>query len=56
MKNILLEKFNTPFETVPFDKIKPQDFIPAINESIAMAKKRIADIKANPEAEFPKRR
>jgi peptidyl-dipeptidase Dcp len=51
MKNILLEKFNTPFETVPFDKIKPQDFIPAINESIAMAKKRIADIKANPEAE-----
>ncbi len=45
--NILLQKFNTPFETVPFDEIKPQDFLPAIKEAILMAKKRIEEIKNN---------
>jgi peptidyl-dipeptidase Dcp len=49
--NILLEKFNTPFDTVPFNKIKPDDFLPAIKESITLAKKRIEDIKANKEPE-----
>lgn len=49
--NVLLEKFNTPFETVPFDKIKPQDFMPAITEAIKMAKKNIEAIKNNKEEE-----
>ena len=44
---ILLEKFNTPFETVPFDKIKPEHFLPAAKEAIVLAKKRIEDIKSN---------
>ena len=46
--NILLSKFNTPFETVPFDKIKSEDYLPALKEAIASAKKRIEDIKKNP--------
>ncbi|MDD4973214.1 MAG: M3 family metallopeptidase [Bacteriovorax sp.] len=50
-KNILLQKFKTPFETVPFDQIKPQDFLPAIKEAIVMAKKRIEAIKLNTEPE-----
>ncbi|MGZ3787531.1 MAG: M3 family metallopeptidase [Bacteriovorax sp.] len=49
--NILLEKFQTPFETVPFDKIKPADFMPAITEAIKMAKKNIEAIKSNTEEE-----
>lgn len=49
--NILLEKFKTPFETVPFDQIKPADFMPAIKEAIVRAKKNIETIKTNTEAE-----
>ena len=45
--NILLSKFNTPFETVPFDKIKPEDYLPALKEAISIAKKRIEEIKKN---------
>lgn len=51
MTNILLQKFTTPFDTVPFDKISPHDFLPALKESIAVAKKRIEDIKNNKETE-----
>jgi peptidyl-dipeptidase Dcp len=49
--NILLKKFTTPFETVPFDKIKPEDFLPAAHAAIATAKERIEAIKNNKEAE-----
>ncbi|MBP9680972.1 MAG: M3 family metallopeptidase [Bacteriovorax sp.] len=49
--NIILEKFNTPFETVPFDKIKVEDYLPAIQEGIVLAKKRIEAIKKNSEPE-----
>ena len=42
--NILLKKFDTPFETVPFNLIKPDDFLPAINEAIDMAKNRLKNI------------
>ena len=49
--NILLQKFKTPFETVPFDQIKPTDFMPAIKEAINKAKKNIEIIKNNPETE-----
>jgi peptidyl-dipeptidase Dcp len=45
--NILLSKFNTPFETVPFDKVKPEDYLPALKEAISIAKKRIEEIKKN---------
>jgi peptidyl-dipeptidase Dcp len=45
--NVLLKKFTTPFETVPFNEIKPEDFLPAVKEAIATAKSRIAAIKAN---------
>ena len=48
--NILLTKFNTPFETAPFDKIKPEDYLPALKEAITTAKKRIEEIKKNAEA------
>jgi peptidyl-dipeptidase Dcp len=49
--NILLKKFTTPFETTPFDKIKPEDFLPAAHTAIAIAKERIEAIKNNKEAE-----
>lgn len=45
--NILLKKFNTPFNTVPFADIRPEDFLPAVKEAITMAKDRIAAIKEN---------
>lgn len=45
--NILLKPFNTPFETVPFDQIKPSDFLPALKETIALAKSRVEAIKNN---------
>ncbi|MDN5200592.1 M3 family metallopeptidase [Fulvivirgaceae bacterium BMA10] len=48
--NPLLEKFNTPYETAPFDKIKNEHYLPAIKEAIALAKKEIQDIKENNEA------
>ncbi|GGF47177.1 M3 family metallopeptidase [Echinicola rosea] len=44
--NPLLEKFNTPFDTAPFDKIKNEDFLPAIEAAIKEAKAEIAEIKA----------
>lgn len=49
MSNILLEKFKTPFETVPFDKISPHDFLPSLKEAIVIAKKRVEEIKSNKE-------
>lgn len=43
--NPLLEKFDTPFDTPPFDKIRTEHFLPAIEEAIAMSRKEITDIK-----------
>lgn len=43
--NILLTKFTTPFETVPFNEIKPEDFLPAVKEAIATAKGRVEALK-----------
>lgn len=43
--NPLLEKFSTPFDTPPFDKIKNDHFLPAIQECIKSAKKDITEIK-----------
>lgn len=49
MKNPLLEKFETPFETAPFHLIKEEHFLPAIEEGIKRAKKEVAEIVGNPE-------
>ncbi|AWW33252.1 M3 family peptidase [Echinicola strongylocentroti] len=50
--NPLLEKFNTPFDTAPFDKIKNEDFLPAIEEAISEAKAEIGEIKATDKPSF----
>ncbi|WP_200976366.1 M3 family metallopeptidase [Echinicola sp. 20G] len=50
--NPLLEKFNTPFETAPFDKIKNEHFLPAVQEAIQEAKSEIESIKATTSPNF----
>jgi Zn-dependent oligopeptidase len=44
MSNPLLEKFNTPFNTIPFDKIKPKHFEPAFEELFSSARIEIESI------------
>jgi Zn-dependent oligopeptidase len=44
LDNPLLKKFQTPFESAPFDKIKIEHFIPAIQKSIEIALKEIDSI------------
>lgn len=44
MKNPLLEKFTSPFETAPFDLIKTPHFLPAIKEAILLANTDIEGI------------
>lgn len=39
--NPLLEDFNTPFQTVPFDKIKTEHFLPATEEAIKKGRAEI---------------
>ena len=50
MSNPLLNIFQTPFESIPFDKIENKDFLPAFLESIEKAKKEIQLIIDNEEA------
>ena len=38
MANPLLEKFETPFESAPFSKIKIEDYKPAFIQAIEEAK------------------
>ncbi len=47
-KNILLQKWNTPFETPPFDKIKTEDYLPAFEKAIEIHNKEINEIINNP--------
>ncbi|GAB4013746.1 MAG: M3 family metallopeptidase [Bdellovibrio sp.] len=47
--NPLLNKFETPFETVPFDLIKEEHFLPGLQKAIEMGREDIQKIKANPE-------
>ncbi|MBK6266141.1 M3 family metallopeptidase [Marivirga sp. S37H4] len=44
MDNPLLKSYNTPHQTPPFDKIKSEHFMPAIEEAIKEAKQEIEDI------------
>ncbi len=47
--NTLLEKFNTPFNTTPFSKIKNEHFQPAFKKAIVIAKQEIDIITSNNE-------
>ena len=48
MSNPLLQPFDTPFDSIPFDRIKTEHFKPAILELIASAKKTIDAIVSRP--------
>jgi len=51
MNNPLLAEWNTPFGVPPFDKIKSDDYLPAMREAIKMHNKEITSIvnsKENP--------
>lgn len=47
MSNNLVEKFNTPYESIPFENIKQEDFKPAIEQAIEDAKYEINEIVQN---------
>lgn len=49
MNNPLLEKFNTSFDSIPFSKIKDEDFLTAFETALAAARKEINAICENPE-------
>lgn len=44
MKNPFLNPYNTPFEVPPFHEIKQEHYMPALDESIARARKEIEAI------------
>ncbi len=46
--SILTTKFNTPYDTAPFSKIKTEDFLPAFKKAIALAQSEIDAIVRNP--------
>lgn len=48
--NILNQEFDTPFGTVPFDRINPEDFVPAMMIALEEGRKEIALITENPAA------
>lgn len=50
--NPLLEKFNTPFETMPFNKLKNEHFIEALDVAIERARKEYDEIKATKSPNF----
>ncbi len=46
--NLLLKSFDTKYEAAPFNDIKTEHFVPAIDELILEAEKEIGDIVSNP--------
>lgn len=48
--NPLLQKWDTPFETAPFEKIKPEHYLPAFKAAIEQHDKEIQEIVYNKEA------
>jgi len=46
--NPLLQPFKTPFQSVPFDLVKTEHFLPALEKHMQDARDRIETIKANP--------
>lgn len=47
--NSLLKKFTTPFESIPFEEIKQEEFKPAIEKAIKESKEEIQQIISNTE-------
>ena len=47
--NPLLQTWDTPYQTPPFDLIKEEHYIPAFNAAIEMAQKEIDEIANNPQ-------
>jgi Zn-dependent oligopeptidase len=47
--NPLLKPFDTPFETPPFSEIKPEHFLPAMQEAISKGKEEVKVITSNSE-------
>ena len=50
MKNPFFSKYNTPFEAPPFDQIKLEHYLPAIEEGIKQHQQEIDAITSNTEA------
>jgi peptidyl-dipeptidase Dcp len=50
MNNPLLQKWETPFETPPFNLVSPSHFKPAIDETIKSAAEEIKKITENPDS------
>lgn len=50
MSNPLMQPFDTLFDSVPFGKIKLEDYLPALEESMGAAKAEIDALVAQPEA------
>ncbi len=50
MTELLLTTFQTPFETPPFDKLSHEDYLPALQEAIALAR---AELRAIADAPTP---
>ena len=48
--SVLTQYFNTKHNTAPFSQIKIEDYVPAFNEGIALAKAEIDTIVNNPDA------
>lgn len=48
-QNPFLEKYDTPHETAPFDRIRPEDYEPAIREGIRQQLQEVDEICNNPE-------
>lgn len=49
-QNPFFQPFDTPYGSVPFSKIKPEHYMPAIDRGIALARAEIDSITANPAA------
>jgi peptidyl-dipeptidase Dcp len=50
MNNPLLEKFDTPYNAIPFDKIQPEHFEPAFEQLFTETRNELQQIWDNPEA------
>jgi peptidyl-dipeptidase Dcp len=47
--NPLLKTWTTPFQVPPFQEIKPEHFLPAFKEAVALNRKEIDAIVNNPQ-------
>ena len=48
--NPLLEKYTTPFDAPPFDRLKNEHFLPAFEKVMELHRRQVAEIVANKEA------